>query len=136
MMRLEAKGQGLLKILLIASIISTGIHFTDNYFFIEQYPQPKWITAASIYQSWLILTVIGIIGYWLYKYQKFWLAYGCLFIYSLTGLASPGHYFYGNLSQFSTKMHLLIWTDGIAGLAVLGFVFWSLLISKDWLKIM
>ncbi|MBH8555671.1 hypothetical protein I8751_25665 [Nostocaceae cyanobacterium CENA357] len=131
-MNLEVKGQKLLKILLIASIISTGIHFTDNYLFIERYPQPNWITAPSIYQSWLILTGVGIAAYWLYKYRKFWLSYGCLLVYSLTGLASPGHYIYGSLSQFSAKMHLLIWTDGLTGLAILGFIIWSALILKQW----
>lgn len=131
-MDLELKHQRLLKILLIASIISTAIHFTDNYLFIEQYPQPDWITAPLIYQSWLILTAVGISGYWLYKYRRFWLAYGCLLIYSFTGLASPGHYFYGTMSQFSAKMHLFIWTDGLTSLAILGFTFWSVLILKQW----
>ena len=128
----EITRQSLLKLLLIASIISTSIHFTDNYLFIEQYPQPAWITAPSIYQSWIILTTVGIAGYWLYKFGKFWVGYVCLIIYSLTGLASPGHYLYGSVSQFSLKMHLLIWTDGLTGLAVLGFVFWSALILKEW----
>ncbi|GAX36413.1 hypothetical protein NIES3585_24440 [Nodularia sp. NIES-3585] len=133
-MNLEVKGQKWLKILLIASIISTGIHFTDNYLFIEQYPQPDWITAPSIYQSWLILTAVGITAYWLYKYGKFWISYCCLFVYSFTGLASPGHYLYGSLSRFSAKMHLLIWTDGLTSLAILGFIFWSALIIKEWQK--
>ncbi|OUL20567.1 hypothetical protein BV378_29600 [Nostoc sp. RF31YmG] len=131
-MNLEVKYQRLLKILVIASIISTAIHFTDNYLFIEQYPQPVWITASSISQSWLILTAIGITGYWLYKYRSFWLAYGCLSVYSFTGIASPGHYFYGTLSHFSAKMHLFIWTDGLTSLAILGFIFWSALILKQW----
>ncbi|NMG10262.1 hypothetical protein [Brasilonema sp. UFV-L1] len=131
-MNLEVKYHKLLKTLLIVSIISTGIHFTDNYLFIKQYPEPDWITAPSIYQSWLILTALGIIGYWLYEYRKFWLAYGCLLVYSLTGLSSLGHYLYGSLSQFSAKMHFFIWTDGLSGLAILGFVFWSALILKPW----
>ena len=90
-MNLEIKHQFLLKLILISNIISTAIHFTDNYRFIHLYPQPAWITAPSIYQSWIIFTVVGIAGYWLYKFRKFWLAYLCLMIYSLTGLASPGH---------------------------------------------
>lgn len=131
-MNLEVKRQFLLKLLLIASIISTAIHFTDNYRFIHLYPQPAWITAPSIYQFWIVLTVVGIVGYWLYKFRKFWLAYLCLTLYLLTGLASPGHYLYGSLSQFSLKMHLFIWTDGLTGLAVLGFVLWSSLLLKEW----
>ncbi len=131
-MNLEVNRQSLLKLLLIASIISTAIHFTDNYRFIDRYPQPSWITAPSIYQSWMILTVIGIVGYWFYKFGKFWIAYLCLIIYSLTGLASSGHYLYGPLSQFSLKMHLFIWTDGLTSLAMLGFVLWSSLLLKEW----
>lgn len=130
-MNVKAKAQFVLKLILLASIISTAIHFTDNYRFIEHYPQPAWITAPSIYQSWIILTMIGIVGYWLYKLSRFWFAYLCLGIYSLTGLISPGHYFYGSWAQFSFKMHLFIWTDAITSLAVLSFVVWSLLL-KEW----
>lgn len=132
-MNLEVKRQFLLKLILIASIISTAIHFTDNYRFIHLYPQLAWITAPSIYQFWIVLTVVGIAGYWLYKFRKFWQAYLCLMIYSLTGLASLGHYLYGSLSQFSLKMHLFIWTDALVGLAMLGFLLWSSLILKEWL---
>lgn len=127
--------QAFLKLILSASIVSTAIHFTDNYYFIEHYPQPAWITASSIYQSWIILTMVGGTGYWLYKFKKFWFAYLCLSIYSLTGLASPGHYFYGSISRFSPKMHVFIWTDAITGLAVLGFVCWSFLLLQEWRSI-
>lgn len=131
-MKTEGQRQFLLKLILMISIISTSIHFTDNYCFIDHYPQPSWITAASIYQSWIILTAVGIVGYWLYKFRKFWLAYFCLITYSITGLASLGHYLYGSLSEFSLKMHLFIWIDGLTGLAVLGFVFWSSLLLREW----
>lgn len=131
-MNFKEHPQFLLKLILIASILSTAIHFTDNYLFIDRYPQPAWITAPTIYQSWIVLTVIGVIGYWLYKFRKFWLAYLCLSIYSFTGLASPEHYLYGSLSEFSFKMHLFIWTDALTCFAVLGFVIWSLLVLQDW----
>jgi hypothetical protein len=131
-MNLEVRHLFVLKLILIASMLSTAIHFIDNYRFINDYPQPTWITAPSIYQSWIVLTVTGITGYWLYQFRKFGFAYVCLIIYSLTGLSSSGHYLYGSLSQFSLKMHLLIWADGLSGLAVLGFVLWSALLLKEW----
>jgi hypothetical protein len=131
-MNAKASSQSALKLILLASVISTAIHFTDNYRFIEHYPQPFWITAPSIYQSWIILTAVGVIGYWLYRSRQFWFAYLCLSLYSLTGLASPGHYLYGSWSQFSFKMHLFIWTDAVTSLAVLGFVVWSFLFLKEW----
>jgi hypothetical protein len=64
-MNLEVKHQLLLKILLIACIVSTGIHFTDNYLYFEKYPQPDWITPPSVYISWVVWTVVGVAGYWL-----------------------------------------------------------------------
>ena len=120
-----------LKSILIACIISTAIHFTDNYLYIEQYPQPDSITPSSIYLSWIIWTAIAFIGYWLYRKERFWSAYLCLTIYSFCGLDSLGHYLYGTMSDFSLKMHFFIVTDGLAGLAVLGFTFWSSLILRE-----
>ncbi|ACK71165.1 hypothetical protein PCC7424_2753 [Gloeothece citriformis PCC 7424] len=119
-----------LKMLLIASIVSTAIHFTDNYIYIDQYPQPESITPSSIYTAWIAWTVIGVVGYGLYKGQKFWLAYLCLIIYSFCGLDSLAHYLYGSWSDFSLKMHLFIVTDGLTGAAILGFTLWSGLIAK------
>jgi len=120
-----SKPQFLLRILLIACIISTAIHFTDNYFYIEQYPQPDWITPSSVYISWIIWTVVGLTGYWLHQSERFWLAYLCLAIYSFCGLDSLGHYLYGSMSEFTMKMHVFIITDGLTGLAMLGFTLWS-----------
>jgi hypothetical protein len=72
------------------------------------------------------LTLIGLAGYWLYAREKLWLAYFCLIIYSATGLSSPTHYLYGAMSEFSLKMHALIWLDAIAGAMVLFFVLRSI----------
>ena len=130
-MNSEIKRQNLLKILLIASIVSTAIHFTDNYLYIEHYPQPDWITPASIVRSWIIWTVIGIAGYWLYKNQRFWLSYPCLAYYSFCGLSSLAHYLFGSMAEFSAKMHLFIATDALTGLAILVFTLWSGLILRE-----
>ncbi|WP_421658111.1 hypothetical protein [Leptothermofonsia sp. ETS-13] len=127
----EARRQFILKILLMACIFSTALHFTDNYFYIKQYPEPDWITPSSTYTSWLIWTGIGVAGYWLYKSRKFWFAYPCLVLYSFCGLDSLGHYLYGAMSAFSLKMHFLIMIDGLTGAAILGFTLWSGLILKE-----
>lgn len=39
-MNVKASADSVLKLILIASLISTAIHFTDNYRFVEDYPQP------------------------------------------------------------------------------------------------
>jgi hypothetical protein len=124
----------ILLLLLIASIIITSFHYTDNAIFVDKYPEPAWFTTSGVFITWAIMTLIGIAGYWLYTKGKFWTSYLFLSIYSFTGLSSPAHYFYGVMSVFSLKMHALIWVDALIGSSMLGFVFWSGLLLKEWQK--
>ncbi|GAB4375854.1 MAG: hypothetical protein Kow00121_22090 [Elainellaceae cyanobacterium] len=125
------KHLSLLAGILTASMISTAIHYTDNALFIADYPQPDGITLTGIAVSWILLTAIGALGYWFYRQQNFWVAYVCLFVYSLTGLSSLGHYWYGAFADFSAKMHLFIWLDGLVGATVLGFALWSAFVWRE-----
>lgn len=130
----EIKRQRLLKVLLLASLITTFIHFTDNYLNFEHYPQPAWITPAGVYRSWIIWTVSAIVGFGLYQRGQFGWSYLCLVFYSFCGISSLGHYLYGHMSEFSPKMHFFILADGIAGFAILGFTIWSSLILSGRFK--
>ena len=118
--------------ILLFSIAITSIHYADNAIFVNDYPEPAWITTSGVFVTWGVMTLIGTISYWLYYHQYFWFSYLLLGIYSVTGLSSPTHYFYGAMSQFSGKMHLFIWFDALAGLAVIAFVIWSALVTQEW----
>jgi len=109
--------------------------YTDNAIFVDKYPEPEGFTTAGVLISWGVMTLIGLLSYWFYSQSKFGFSYLLLSIYSVTGLSSPIHYLYGGLSQFSWKMHILIGLDASAGLTVLGFVIWSVLIAKEWYRI-
>ena len=117
----------MLLILLVASIVSTAIHYTDNAVYIEDYPQPGWLTEAQIYASWAVLTAIGIVGYRLYRAGRWLPAHVLLLIYSYTGVSSLGHYLYSGVGELSARQHFHIATDGITGSAILAFVIWSAL---------
>ena len=127
--------QVLLLILLIINIVITAFHYTDNFINFSDYPAPEWMTPQSIYQSWIILTIIGITGYIFYCKNNLWLAYTCLSIYSLTGMFSPGHYVFKTTENFSLKMHIFIWLDFIAGISMVSFIIWSILFLKEWKQI-
>ena len=118
--------------ILLCSVAITSIHYTDNAIYVDRYPEPAWITTSGVFITWVIMTLIAAISYWLYSQQYFWWSYLLLGIYSLTGLSSPTHYIYGSMSQFSGKMHLFIWADAIAGLAVIDFVIRSALVKREW----
>ncbi len=108
-----------LLILLLTNIVITAFHYTDNFLDFEHYPSPTWITQQGVWVAWVILTAIGIIGYFLYINRIFWLAYISIAIYSMTGAFTPAHYFFPAKVPFSFKMHTLIWLDTIADTNVL-----------------
>jgi hypothetical protein len=116
-----------LAILLIASIVSTAIHYTDNAVNIEDYPQPGWLTETQIYVAWALLTSIGIAGYGLYRAGRYLPAHLLLTVYSYTGVSSLGHYLYSGVAELSARQHFHIATDGLTGSAILAFVTWSAL---------
>jgi hypothetical protein len=126
------KPQTWLLVILIANLISTGIHYWDNYISFDRYPVPVWITIDGVWISWLLLTVIGSLGYWLYCQQKWSLAYLCLTIYVSTGASTPLHYLYAPMSHFMMRMNISIWSDGLAALLLILFLVWSVVIAKEW----
>ena len=127
MARLKSNPASVLLVLLLASIVSTAIHYTDNAVNIADYPQPGWLTEAQIYISWVVLTGVGILGYRLYRAERYGPAHLLLLVYSYTGVSSLGHYLYSGVDELSARQHFHIATDGITGLAILAFVIWSAL---------
>jgi hypothetical protein len=121
-----------LRNILIAFAVTTILHYTDNYFRFDRYPQasPPSIHKAMIWQAWLIFTAFGMAGYLLYRRGNWKVAGLCLAVYSISGLISPLHYRYGSLSDFDVVQHVFILADGILGLAVLGSAFWLMTVQR------
>ncbi|HEY7829466.1 MAG TPA: hypothetical protein VIC06_02750 [Solirubrobacteraceae bacterium] len=117
-----------LKTILAASILSTAIHYTHNFIAVDQYPGPKGsfytVVRVAIVVAWPLLTWIGLMGYRRYREGRYREAHVCLVVYSFTGLATMGHFLYGN-PQIPGFFYATLFTDAIAGLAVLAFVLWS-----------
>ena len=115
---------------LVASVVLTTIHYTDNYLYFDEYPQPESLQRWHVYVAWLALTAVGIAGYALYERGYALPSYVCLVVYSYTGLSSLGHYLYGSLDEFTAKQHGFILVDGLSGAAVLSFVVWTALTRR------
>ena len=127
----EPRDVTILRRVLVVGILVTLVHYTDNYLYFDDYPQPASLRRWQVYTGWLLLTAIGVAGYRLYARGHVGLAYACLVVYSYTGTSSLGHYLYGSLSEFSAKQHVLILTDGLSGVAVLAFIVWSILLRGN-----
>jgi hypothetical protein len=124
----ERRALTLLKALLAASILSTAIHYTHNFVAVNRYPGPgggfHTFIRVAIVIAWPLLTAIGLTGYRRYSKGRYSEARVCLMTYSLTGLATIGHFIYGN-PHIPAFFYATIFTDTLSGLAILAFVLWS-----------
>jgi hypothetical protein len=121
------RSQSVLKWILAASIVSTGLHYTHNFIEIDNYPDglvSGAVVQAAILVAWPLLTAIGLLGYRLYAQGRFAHAHACLLTYSFTGISTLGHFIYGS-PDIPAFFYATIFTDGLAGFAVLGFTLWS-----------
>jgi hypothetical protein len=117
----------MLQAILAAGMLSTAIHYTDNFVAISSYPGPKdlyTVTRVAIVVAWPLLTWIGLTGYRRYRERRYREAHVCLAVYSVTGIVTLGHFIYGN-PQIPAFFYATLFTDALTGLAVLAFVRWS-----------
>lgn len=117
-----------LRWLITFSVISTGIHFTHNFIEVDSYPSdlaPTWLVQVVILLSWPVLTAIGIRGYRLYREGRLREAHLHLAAYSVLGITTLGHFLEGT-PDIPPFFFATIFTDGLAGFSILGFVLLSM----------
>jgi hypothetical protein len=130
-----SRRQQILTAIITINIISTWLHYTDNALYLDRYPGPSWFTTPGVFATVIIMTPIGLLGYWLYHKQSFLLSYLVLGVYVITSISSPGHYLFPMVQQMSLKMHALIWSDAMSGISLLTFIGWSGMIDREWQKV-
>ena len=113
-----------LRLILAFSILSTASHYAHNFVAAEDYPGSGTGVQVAIVLSWPLLTAIGLYGYRLYSEGRFRDAHVCLLLYAPLGLLTPLHFVQGN-PDIPAFFYATIFTDALAGLAVVGFVIWS-----------
>ena len=113
-----------LRLILGFSILSTAAHYTHNFIRMDDYPGGGVGVQVAIVLSWPLLTAIGLYGYRLYAAGGFREAHICLLLYAPLGLLTPAHFLYGE-PDIPAFFYVTIFTDAVAGLAVVGFVVWS-----------
>jgi hypothetical protein len=115
----------LLKWLLAFAIVSTGLHFTHNFVQIDQYPPSNLVSngviQAAIVVSWPLFTALTLLGYRLYARGRYSAAHACLLGYAAFCMVTLGHFIDGS-PDIAPFWYATLFTDPLAGLAVMGFV--------------
>ncbi|BAY98595.1 hypothetical protein NIES37_25470 [Tolypothrix tenuis PCC 7101] len=118
---------GLIGINIVASIL----HYSDNIIFFKQYPEPSWFTPQITDSCWLVMTPLGLAGYYQYIKRSFNSAYLCLYLYIIMSQLTLGQYIITPMWELSMKMNTLILFEAVATIPLLAFVAWSQLLLKE-----
>ena len=121
----------LLRWILAFGIVSTGLHFTHNFVAIDQYPDDLIsgaVVQVAIVLFWPLFTAVALYAYRLYSQERYREAHPLLLAYSFFALTTLGHFLDGS-PDIAPFWFATIFTDALAGIAVLAFVAWSMRVT-------
>lgn len=125
---LKEKGLTPLRVILGFSLLTTTLHYAHNVIRAADYPPvpgiPLLVTQVVVAFGWVLFTVFGWLGYRAYEQRRYPRALAFLLVYSLSGLASAGHFLVG-VPQVPAFWFATIFTDSAAALALWVFVTWA-----------
>ncbi|WP_020664362.1 hypothetical protein [Amycolatopsis benzoatilytica] len=125
---LRSKGLCPLRVILVFTLLSTVLHYTHNTVRAADYPQIPGISVLAaqvvVAVSWVVFTAFGAAGYRAFLTGRYWRSLALLLVYSLSGLASAGHFLVG-VPRIPAFWFATIFTDAIAALAMWIFVCWA-----------
>ncbi|NEC62597.1 hypothetical protein G3I59_45130 [Amycolatopsis rubida] len=114
--------------ILVFTLVSTVLHYTHNVVRAADYPQIPGVSVQAaqilVALSWVVFTVFGALGYRAYVHGRYWRSLAFLLVYSLSGLASAGHFLVG-VPRIPAFWFATIFTDSFAALALWVFVCWT-----------
>lgn len=125
---LHEKGLTPLRVILGFSLLSTTLHYAHNVVRAADYPPlpgvPLLVTQVVVAFGWVLFTAFGWLGYRAYLRRSYPRALAYLLVYSLSGLASAGHFLVGEV-RIPAFWFATIFTDSAAALALWVFVTWA-----------
>lgn len=117
-----------LTILLATAVAVSVVHYADNVFHYEDFPQDGSLPDPSqglVAASWFAFTLAGLAGYVLFRREPSTLALALLAFYSGSGLVGFGHYTVPGAIDMPALRQAHIVADILLGLAMISFVFWA-----------
>lgn len=124
----ERRRVAILRWILGFGILSTGLHFTHNFVAIDQYPDDLVrgsVVRVAILLFWPLFTGLALYAYRLYAQGRRREAHPLLLGYAFFAVTALGHFLDGS-PDIAPFWFATIFTDALAGVAVLAFTLWSM----------
>ena len=100
---------------MLATLLTSLVHFLDNAFRLDLYPGPRSFTRNSVLLAWLVLPVLAMIAYRAATRAAF-VAYGLL------GFAGLAHYLVPHQHAMPLRCDMTILGEAIASAALVAYV--------------
>lgn len=113
---IEASRMRRLKLLIVAGMLASVLHFADNTFAIARYPEPSWITPFGVAVSWCAVTALAVVA--LTRRSADRVFFATTGIYALVLLTGLLHYAFGPAMQVAVRSQLTVLAEAIAGAAL------------------
>ena len=107
--------------LLIFYAAASLLHFVHNAEYLAEYPNlpPSW-SRGDVYGAWCVVTVLGVVGYLLYRRGHRRVGWTLLSLYAGLGFGGLLHYSRAPVAHHSAMMNATIWTEvGAAALLLM-----------------
>jgi uncharacterized membrane protein len=121
------RGMRILRPLLLFAIAVSIVHYVDNTFNYDDFPQPTSGPAPSqglVAFAWFFFTAFGIAGYLLLARARVTAAAIALAVYSGSGLVGIGHYLVKGATDMPAWRQAHVIADILCGIAMITLAFW------------
>lgn len=127
------RGDRILLTLMLVYGAASLTHFVHNAVYIDAYPNlPAWITPMGVYASWLVIVVIGALGYWSYRRSSRLVGLTLIGVYAALGFGGLDHYALAPVSAHSTVMNATILGEVVAASILLVVTVWIGVRARPW----
>ncbi|MBN6034991.1 hypothetical protein [Amycolatopsis sp. 195334CR] len=121
------RGFRILRWVLLGSLLTTGLHYAHNTIRAEDYPPVEGMsllaTRIFVGAGWFLFAAFALLAFVAYQRRRYWAANAYLLVFSLSGLASLGHFLFG-VPDIPAFWFATIFTDLLSSLVVWAFVVW------------
>ena len=120
---MRARNNGSMLQLMLVYGAASLLHFMHNALYVHDYPNlPAWLTSGGVVAAWLVVALIGILGYLLYSRVSRVTGLVTISVYALLGIAGLDHYTVAPIAAHTLAMNLTIVLEVMASVALLAYV--------------
>jgi hypothetical protein len=106
------------------TLYAAALHFFDNVYFFDQYPEPAWLRAPIVGLLWVPLALLAHRAVDKIYTGKVDRSYSLVHGFVFANWISLGHYLFANPSAISPRINLMIGLQVGMATVLLGYTLW------------